>query len=62
MTRTTFWTVILALAVPAAGGAQERLSLDEAVARARSRHPSAVGGGIAERAAAWMLEDTEHTR
>ncbi len=56
MTRTTFWTVILALAVPAAGGAQERLSLDEAVARARSRHPSAVGAGIAEREAALRVD------
>ena len=56
MTRTTLWIVMLTLAVPAAGAAQERLSLDEAVARARSRHPSAVGAGIAEREAALKVD------
>ncbi len=40
----------------AAGAAQERLSLDEAVARARSRHPSAVGAGLAEREAALKVD------
>jgi outer membrane protein TolC len=55
MTRT-FGIVILALAIPAAGAAQDPLSLDEAVARARSRHPSAVGAGIAEREAALKVD------
>jgi outer membrane protein len=56
MTRTTFWIVMLTLAGPAAGAAQDRLTLDEAVARARSRHPSAVGAGIAEREAALKVD------
>jgi outer membrane protein len=43
--------VLLLLAAPMAARAQERLSLEDAVARARSRHPSVRAGAIAERAA-----------
>jgi outer membrane protein len=57
MKRTTFWLVILALSIPAAVLAQERLALEEAVARARSRHPSVVTAGIAEREAALRVDE-----
>jgi outer membrane protein len=43
--------VILLLAAPAFAAAQERLSLDEAVARARSNHPSAASAVVGEREA-----------
>jgi outer membrane protein len=57
MMRRTFWLVILTLAAPAAAVAQERLTLDEAIARARSRHPSAVTAGMAEREAALKVDE-----
>jgi outer membrane protein TolC len=57
MMRRTFWIMILTLAAPAAASAQERLGLDEAVARARSRHPSVVTAGIAEREAALKVDE-----
>jgi outer membrane protein len=48
---------LLLLIVPAAALAQERLPLEDAVARARSRHPSAQAAGIAEREAAAKADD-----
>ena len=45
----------LVLLIAPAAIAQERLSLDDAVARARSRHPSVEAGAIAEREAAWEI-------
>ena len=57
MMRRTFWIVILALSAPAAVFAQDHLGLDEAVARARSRHPNAVTAGIAEREAALRVDE-----
>jgi outer membrane protein len=53
----TFWIAILIVAVPAAVAAQERLALDDAIARARSRHPSALTASIAEREAALKVDE-----
>jgi outer membrane protein len=47
--------VLLVFAAPMAGRAQERLSLDDAVARARSRHPGVQASAIAEREARWEI-------
>ena len=53
----TFWIAILTLAAPAVLAAQERLALDDAIARARSKHPSVVTAGIAEREAALKVDE-----
>jgi len=59
MLSRTFWIAILTLAAPGAVAAQERLALDDAIARARSRHPSVVAAGIAEREAALKVEEAK---
>lgn len=53
--RTLIPLVLLLLAAPMTARAQDRLSLDDAVARARSRHPSAQASAIAEREATWEI-------
>jgi outer membrane protein len=55
MTNRLIPIVLLVLAAPMAGRAQERLSLDDAVARARSGHPSVQAGKIAESEARWEI-------
>jgi outer membrane protein TolC len=57
MTMRALLIVTMALAAPAASLAQERLSLDEAVARARGRHPSVVAAGLAEQEAALRVDE-----
>jgi len=47
--------VLLVLAAPLAALAQQRLSLDDAVARARGAHPSARGAAAGEREATWEI-------
>jgi hypothetical protein len=47
--------VLLVLAAPSAALAQQRLSLDDAVARARSAHPSARAAAAGEREATWEI-------
>jgi outer membrane protein TolC len=56
MTHKALWLVLLAL-TPASIGAQERLTLAEAVERARTRHPTAAAAGIAEREAALKVDE-----
>jgi outer membrane protein len=47
--------VLLVLAAPSAALAQPRLSLDDAVARARSAHPTARAAAVGEREATWEI-------
>jgi outer membrane protein len=47
--------VLLVLAAPVAALAQQRLSLDDAVARARGAHPSARAAAAGEREATWEI-------